>query len=116
MMHQIKRYSFLCMKSFGAICISFYSGMTIRSVTLMRLTRDAEVELEDNPKLRFEAWFRIRYANGAMNRSSVLSSGRAPTRRSGAAARAFWTGGFRTLRDAGGAGLRGPVWAHGPAV
>src|ERR1700733_12273976 len=63
-----------------------YSGMTIRSVTLMRLTRDAEVELEDNPKLRFEAWFRIRYANGAMNRSSVLSSGRAPTRRSGAAA------------------------------
>jgi polyphosphate kinase len=55
-----------------------YSGMTIRSVTLMRLTRDAEVELEDNSEAeirglvqdqirqrRYEPAIRLEFGPGA---------------------------------------------------
>jgi polyphosphate kinase len=60
----------------------FYSGMTIRSVTLMRLTRDAEVELEHNYEAEIRGLVQDQIRQRRMNRSSVLSSGGAPTQRS----------------------------------
>jgi len=50
---------------------SLYHGMELSNTTLVRLTRDAEVEVDDDPVADFAPWSRNRFASAATNRWCV---------------------------------------------
>lgn len=57
-----------------------YDGMDVSGMTLVRITRDAEVELEEDSSAEVRALYGNRFACGATSRWCGWSLGRGPTR------------------------------------
>ena len=70
--------------------------MEISDITLMRLTRDAEVELDDDPAADFRAAVKEQFGSAATNRWCALNSDRVPIPPSRRCFASGWTSPPRT--------------------